>query len=107
METIEVESEILIPLFVLPADVWGLVLCSVSFLSITVVVYFFERFWTKRASCVYGENGRVQRILLWEFGTVVSLIFAHLLGFYCVVLPLLFLLAFLSMWYLIRAVAWQ
>ena len=42
--------------------------------------------------------------LMREFGTVISIIGAFLLKQYYVVLPLLFLLVFLIMWYLIRVI---
>ena len=100
-------SEILVPLFVLPADVYGLFICCMSFLGIAILIYIFEKWWINRTPYLYGESKCAQRILIWEFGTVVSLIFTHTFGFYCVVLPLLFLLAFLSMWYLVRVVARQ
>ncbi|MCK5592148.1 MAG: hypothetical protein KAI72_09355, partial [Candidatus Pacebacteria bacterium] len=63
-----------------------------------------ERIWMRQFVFKITEEMQLQRILIWEFGTIISIIGAFLLKLYCVILPLLFLLAFLIMWYLIRVV---
>lgn len=92
------------PLFMVPASLAGLLLCIVEFSLVSLVIFLFERSRFPRLYRKKGPDAEVQRILLWELGTVVALIAVYLLGRYWVVLPLLFLLAFLSMWYLVRVV---
>ncbi|MCK5027237.1 MAG: hypothetical protein KAS07_02365 [Candidatus Pacebacteria bacterium] len=91
----------MVPLFVLPAEFSGLLWCIGIFLVIALGVVLFERFWIKKICCVNEHERGLYRILLWELGSVVSLIIIYVSKLYCVVLPLLFLIAFLSMWYLV------
>ena len=93
-----------VPLFVLPADFSGLVFCLGVFLLSVVGIVWFEKFWIKRDHYVDKHERNIQRILLWEFGSVVSLIVIYILKLYCVVLPLLFLITVLSMWYLVDTI---
>ena len=93
-----------VPLFVLPDDRTGLISSVFLFLMIAFLIYLLERIWMRRFVFKTVEAKELQRILIWEFGTVVSIIGVFFLKQYCVVLPLLFLLAFLIMWYLVRVV---
>lgn len=90
------------PIFVLPENVAGLMTCIFLFLIATLLIYLLEKIWMRSFVFKTVEVAQLQRILIWEFGAVVSIIGAFLLEQYYVVLPLLFLLAFLIMWYLIR-----
>lgn len=102
MPTIIENGQEMVPLFMLPGDPIGLLVCILEFLMVVGLIIAFEKIWIRRIKCVRGYEWCIHRILLWEFGTVVALIVVYVAGFYCVVLPLLFLLAFLSMWYLVR-----
>lgn len=93
-----------VPLFVIPTGLHGLLLSIAEFTAVVLVIYLFERLRFRRASRDLVLDPIVHRILLWEMGTVVALIASHVLGRYYVVLPLLFLLTFLSMWYLVRII---
>ena len=92
------------PIFVLPDNQTGLIICIFLFVIVAFLIYLLERIWMRQFVFKTVETMQLQRILIWEFGTVVSIIGAFLLKQYCVVLPLLFLLAFLIMWYLIRVI---
>jgi hypothetical protein len=102
MPTIIENGKEMVPLFVLPGDPIGLLVCILQFLVVVGLIVLLEKIWIRRIKCVRGYERCIHRILLWEFGTVVALIAVYVAKFYCVVLPLLFLLAFLAMWYLVR-----
>ena len=93
-----------VPIFVLPDDQTGLIISILLFLVVAFLIYLLERIWMRQFVFKITEEMQLQRILIWEFGTIISIIGAFLLKLYCVILPLLFLLAFLIMWYLIRVV---
>lgn len=98
-----VDGKEIIPLFVLPTDSTGLMIGIVQFLAAVILIVIFERIWIKRfRDRKGGLEWHIHRILLWEFGTLVALIGSYIFTLYYVILPLLFLLAFLSMWYLVR-----
>jgi hypothetical protein len=107
MATYIVNGEEMVPLFVLPANIEGLGICIGIFLVCVAFIVWLERRWRHRLRCAKGYETCVNRILLWQFGTVLSLIVVYVLQLYCTVLPLLFLLAFLSMWYLVRVLGRQ
>jgi len=90
------------PIFVLPENVAGLMTCIFLFLIAALLIYLLEKLWMRSFVFKTVEAKNLQRILIWEFGTIVSIIGAFMLEQYYVVLPLLFLLAFLVMWYLVR-----
>ncbi len=92
------------PIFVLPENAAGLITCIFLFLIVASLIYLLEKIWMRSFVFKTVEAKKIQRILMWEFGTVISIIGVFFLKQYCVVLPLLFLLAFLIMWYLIRVV---
>ena len=98
-------SAVAVPLFVLPDNQTGLIFSTILFLMIVFLIYLLEQIWIRRFVFKTAEVRELQKILIWEFGTVVSIIGVFFLKQYCVVLPLLFLLAFLIMWYLIRVVS--
>ena len=93
------------PVFVLPDNSTRLVTSILLFLFVALLIYFLERVWIKHFVFKTKETEELQRILIWEFGTILSIIGVFFLKQYCVVLPLLFLLIFLIMWYLIRVVS--
>lgn len=101
MTTYIVNGKEVVPLFIVPADIIGLLNCIGLFLISVVFIVALERVWRYRIRCTKGYERCINRILLWEFGTVLALIAVYILGFYCTVLPLLFLLTFLSLWYLV------
>lgn len=90
-----------VPLFVVPADITGLFWCVVHFVGIVFLIILLEKYWMRRLHFVSSHERSLYRILLWEFGAVVALMVIYIAKLYCVVLPLLFLIAFLSMWYLV------
>ena len=92
------------PIFVLPDDQTGLIICIFLFVIVAFLIYLLERIWMRQFVFKTVEAAQLQKILIWEFGTVISIIGAFLLKQYYVVLPLLFLLVFLIMWYLIRVI---
>lgn len=93
-----------VPLFILPDNSTGLIICISLFLVVAFLIYLLERIWMRQFVFKTVEARELQRILMWEFGAVVSIIVVFLLKLYCVVLPLLFLLVFLIMWYLVRVI---
>ena len=97
-----VEGKEIMTLFVIPSNTEGLLVSIAQFLLVVLAIVVFERVWVRRfRDLPGGVEWRLHRILLWEFGTLVMLVGSYLLHAYYVVLPLLFLLAFLSMWYLL------
>ena len=93
-----------VPLFVLPNNQTGLITSIFLFLAVAFLIYLLEQIWIRRFVFKTVETMQLQRILIWEFGTIISIIGVFLLKQYCVVLPLLFLFAFLIMWYLARII---
>lgn len=101
------EYDLMVPLFVLPASVSGLFTCLMYFLCVTAAIVLFEKIWSRSFVFKTKEEQQIQRILLWELGTVCAIIIVYIFRFYCVILPLLFLLASLAMWYLVRIIGRQ
>jgi len=86
-------------IFTLPERPGELLLCILSFLLVVFGIILVHHVWSRktRQKCTLNR-----RILFWQFGVVITMIGAFLFNFYCVILPLMFLLAALIMWYLTR-----
>ena len=93
-----------IPFFALPNDQTELMLSIFLFLGVVLLIYVLGSVWIRLFVSVPEDVKKLKKILIWEFGTVLSIIGVFLFGQYCVILPLLFFLAFLVMWYLVRAI---
>ena len=98
-----VKGEEIVPIFVIPTDGIGLLIGIGQFVCAVAFIVLFERIWIKKFRDPKGcFEWYIHRILLWEFATLIALVGSYILSLYYVILPLLFLLAFLSMWYLMR-----
>ena len=87
-------------IFLLPDSREEMLICVLLFFIMSLLIYYFESLWTQRFAFKTVEERRLQRVLIWEFGTVLSIVTVFFLKQYIVILPLLFFLAFLIIWYL-------
>ena len=84
-------------LFALPEGANELFGCIGYFLLITGSIFLAEFAWNQMKT---KRRTLSMRILFWELGAVLAIIIAYAEQAYCVVLPLMFLLVFLIMWFL-------
>lgn len=102
---VRAEETIATTLFSFPSALPEFVGCTTDFILLFLIILILKLIWTQRASEKGVRISKKQKILFWEIATLVALFVFFIIGHYCVVLPLLFMLSILVLWYLVQVYA--
>lgn len=91
--------------FTLPEQPSELFTCLIDFVLIVVLITLLKSAWNDYMTLKGIPVSKKQKILFWELVTFTALFTAYITGHFCVILPLLFMLTILVLWYLVQVYA--
>jgi hypothetical protein len=98
-------STIAATVFALPTEATELTSCIIDFVLVFALILLLKTAWIEYHALKGVKLSKKKKILFWEIATFAAIIVFYFVGNYCVVLPLLFMLAVLVLWYLVQVYA--
>ena len=102
---VENESSIAATIFTMPNQVNELVSCLTDFVLVVILILLLISAWTDYNAIKGKTLSKKQKIFFWEMATFAAIFIFYAFGHYCVVLPLMFMLSILVLWYLVQVYA--
>ena len=103
--SVESQNNLALTVFSVPNEISELTLCLINFILVVAVMLLLLSAWTDYKALKGIVVSKKEKILFLELITFSSLFIFYIGGNFCVILPLMFMLSILVLWYLVQVYA--